>query len=72
MIEVLKYGGSTSLKFHFVSDCKIPGTFIGPPWLEGETRSRVPCPSPHWDNRWSPGMIRILTDCGAEVTVGVG
>jgi hypothetical protein len=40
VIGVLKYSGSTILKFHFVSDCNIPGTFIGPPWLEGETRSR--------------------------------
>jgi hypothetical protein len=40
VIGVLRYGGRTSLRFHFVSDCNIPGTLIGPLWLEGEMQSR--------------------------------
>jgi hypothetical protein len=45
------------------------GTFIGPPWLERETRIRESTvPSPHWDNHWSPRVIRIETNCGAEIS----
>jgi hypothetical protein len=44
------------------------GTFYWA-FLVGERNadSWVPCPSPHWDNRWSPGMIRKKAACGADL-----
>ncbi len=35
---------------------------------ERNADSWVPCPSPHWDNHWSPGVIRIAINCGAELS----
>jgi hypothetical protein len=28
----------------------------------------VPCPSPHWENHWPPGVIRIEINCWAELS----
>ncbi len=49
--------------FHFICGIHQPGNFY---WAssvgERNADSWFPCPSPYWDNRWSPRVIRI-EDC---------